>query len=82
MSEGTETNRSEVGNQGGGTAFVGEQLPKAMGSGDMCRAFSISHPTFKKRERAGAFRPFELPRAIGAKRYSGEKVQLFLNGRQ
>lgn len=76
-----ETNRSETGTKTGSASRVGEQLPKAMGSGDMCTAFSISHPTFKKRERAGAFRPFELPRAIGRKRYSGEKVQTFLNGR-
>lgn len=48
----------------------------------MCEAFSISRPTFYRREKADEFKPFLLPRAIGKKRYSGEKVQAFLNGRK
>lgn len=63
-------------------APVGEALPKAMGIGDMCRAFGISYPTFRKLERNGEFRPFALARAIGPRRWSGEKVQAFLNGRK
>jgi hypothetical protein len=63
---------------------VGEALPKAMGPVDMMRAFQISHATFFRLQSAGEYRPFELPRRIGvrSKRYSGEKVQVFLNGRK
>jgi hypothetical protein len=61
---------------------VGEALPKAMGPRDMMRAFQISEPTFHRLQRAGDFKPFLLPRAIGTKKYSGEKVQRFLDGRK
>lgn len=63
-------------------ARVGEHLPKAMGARDMQRAFGLTPATFFRRQAAGDFKPFLLPRAIGAKRYSGEKVQSFLNGRK
>lgn len=65
-----------------GVAVVGEALPKAMDREDMMRAFGISDSTFLRRQRAGEFRPFLLPRPIGNKKYSGEKVQSFLNGRK
>lgn len=64
-----------------GTAQVGDTLPKAMSPSDMMRAFGLSAATFYRRQAAGEFRPFELARPIGRKRYSGEKVQTFLNGR-
>lgn len=63
-------------------AKVGEQLPKAMSPRDMYRALGISRQTFYNLERAGELRPFLLPRPLGIKRYSGEKVQAFLNGRK
>jgi hypothetical protein len=61
---------------------VGESLPKAMGPRDMARAFHISLPTFYRSQREGEFKPFLLPRPIAGKKYSGEKVQTFLNGRK
>lgn len=62
---------------------VGEPLPKAMGEKDMCRAFGWSRATFYAKQREGALKPFELPRVIVRnKKYSGEKVQQFLNGRK
>jgi hypothetical protein len=61
---------------------VGDALPKAMGARDMMRAFQISEPTFHRLQREGEFKPFLLPRPIGTKKYSGEKVQAFLNGRK
>lgn len=61
---------------------VGESLPKALGSADMMRAFHLSRATFFRLQAAGEFKPFLLPRAIGLKKYSGEKVQTFLNGRK
>ncbi len=65
------------------TAFtVTEPLPKAMDAGAAARAFGMTPATFRRHRAAGEFRPFELPRPIGAKRYSGEKVQAFLNGRK
>lgn len=63
-------------------ALVGEQLPKAMSAADMMRAFGLSEPTFIRRQALGDFKPFLLPRPIGRKRYSGAKVQEFLNGRK
>jgi len=60
---------------------VGAGLPKAMSASDMMRAFGLTPPTFYRRQAAGDFSPFLLARAIGRKRYSGEKVQAFLNGR-
>lgn len=63
-------------------ALVGEPLPKAMGAKEMMRAFGMSTPTFQRLQAEGEFKPFLLPRPIGRKRYSGEKVQSFLNGRK
>lgn len=63
------------------SAQVGDTLPKAMSPSDMMRAFGISRTTFYRREVLGEFAPFLLARAIGRKRYAGEKVQRFLNGR-
>lgn len=63
-------------------ALVSETLPKAMGPHDMQRVFGLSPSAFRRHQTAGEFRPFELPRRIGTKRYSGEKVQSFLRGRQ
>lgn len=74
----TSTPRSDEPSRG----RVGDLLPKAMGIRDMCAAFGISRPTFRKLRTAGEFRPFELARPIGNKRWSGEKVQAFLNGRK
>jgi hypothetical protein len=65
-----------------GEARVGDILPKAMGQQEMCRAFGISYTTFHRHELAGVYKPFLLPRPIGRKKYSGEKVQSFLNGRK
>lgn len=62
-------------------ARVGDVLPKAMTIRDMCWAFGISRPTFYRFEAAGEYRPFELPRPIGNRRWSGERVQAFLSGR-
>lgn len=64
------------------TAQVGDTLPKAMTPADMMRTFGFSRTTFYRREAKGDFAPFLLARAIGRKRYSGEKVQTFLNGRR
>lgn len=61
---------------------VGESLPKALGPREMREAFGISAATFRRQQAAGEFKPFLLPRPIGLKRYSGEKVQAFLNGRK
>ena len=63
------------------SAQVGDTLPKAMSPAEMMRAFGVSPATFYRRQAAGDFAPFQLARAIGRKRYSGEKVQAFLNGR-
>ena len=61
---------------------VGQHLPKALTVTDLCRAFGFSRQTFYRRAALGEFRPFELARPIGRRRYSGEKVQAFLNGRK
>lgn len=68
----------------GGPSRVGESLPKAMGPIEMARAFDISLPTFYRRQRAGDYKPFLLPRRLSPRgpRYSGEKVQAFLDGRK
>lgn len=63
-------------------ALVDEQLPKAMSPADMMRAFGMTEPTFMRLQAKGHFKPFLLPRPIGRKRYSGAKVQAFLNGRK
>lgn len=62
---------------------VGESLPKAMGPKDMARAFGICEALFYRRQREGAYKRFELPARLSprGKRYSGEKVQKFLNGK-
>lgn len=62
---------------------VDESLPKAMGPIDMCRAFGWSEPTFYRKQREGDLKPFLLPRALCTRlrKYSGAKVQEFLNGR-
>lgn len=62
-------------------AQVGDTLPKAMSPSDMMRAFGLSSTTFYRRQAKGEFTPMLLARSIGRKRYSGEKVQTFLNGR-
>jgi hypothetical protein len=64
------------------TARVGDILPKTMGPAEMCRAFGIQPATFRRLQALGDFRPFLLPRPIGRKKYSGEKVQRFLDGRK
>jgi hypothetical protein len=64
------------------SARVGDKLPKALGPGEMAKAFGISYSTFNRQEKAGEFKPLLLPRRIGRKKYSGEKVQTFLNGRK
>jgi hypothetical protein len=61
---------------------VDDKLPKALSAGDMIRAFGVSAPTFYRLQREGHFKPFLLARPIGIKKYSGEKVQAFLNGRK
>lgn len=63
-------------------ARVGEPLPKAMGALEMRRAFGLSVPSFTRLQALGEFKPFLLSRPIGRKKYSGEKVQAFLNGRK
>jgi hypothetical protein len=63
-------------------ARVGDHLPKAMGPLEMQAAFGISGPSFRRLQALGEFKPFLLSRPIGKKRYSGEKVQQFLNGRK
>jgi hypothetical protein len=73
----TETQSSGAAN----ASLVGDTFPKAMNATQMARAFGLSAVTFRKRHRLGEFKPFELPRAIGQKRWSGERVQKFLNGR-
>ena len=65
-----------------GDVVTGERLPRALGRTDLMRAFGISDTTFWRRKREGFFRPFELPRACGHKRWSGEKVEQFLQGRK
>lgn len=61
---------------------VGAKLPKAMGAAEMMAAFGLTEATFQRLKKAGEFEPFLLPRPIGRKRYSGEKVAHFLRGRQ
>jgi hypothetical protein len=68
--------------QASSLGHVGDRLPKAMGATEMMRAFGLSAGTFFRRQVAGDFKPFLLSRPIGRKRYSGEKVQAFLNGRK
>lgn len=64
------------------TLANGEQFPNAMGPRDMARAFGISYETFRRLERMGEFKPFELPRAIGIRRWAFVRVQQFLAGRK
>jgi len=80
-SERNDISDTSVASHAPATLRVGDKLPKALGTGDMIAAFGISKRTFYRRERAGEFRPFELPRPLGMKRWSGEKVQCFLDGR-
>jgi hypothetical protein len=63
-------------------ARVGDHLPKALGPREMQAAFGLSGPSFRRLQALGEFKPFLLSRPIGKKRYSGEKVQQFLNGRK
>jgi hypothetical protein len=62
------------------TARVGDALPKALNVAQMCTAFGVSYATFYRKEKLGEFRTFELARPIGDKRWSGDRVQRFLNG--
>jgi hypothetical protein len=59
-----------------------EPLPKALGPKEMAQAFGMSTANFRRLQKLGEFRPFELPRPIGIKRYSAVKVQTFLRGRK
>jgi len=66
-------------------AQTDEPLPKAMGWRDMCRAWGIQRSTFYKRQKAGVYKPFLLPRyeeLSPEKPYSGEKVQAHFKGRK
>ena len=63
---------------------VGEQLPRRMSVGDMCRAFPVDgHPmdrsTFHRHERAGKFERFEILPRIGAKAWSGTLIARYLD---
>ena len=62
--------------------LVGDKLPRALGRRDLMQIFGISDATFWRRKREGFFRPFELPRPCGHKRWSGERVEAFLQGRK
>ena len=59
---------------------VGDALPMQLTVADMCRVFRISRSTFHTRERLGKFRKFELPKTGGCKRWSGARIQRFLDG--
>jgi hypothetical protein len=61
---------------------VGDTLDKALAVKQMCQAFGVCYATFRRKERAGEFRRFELPTPIGHKRWSGALVQRFLNGEE
>jgi hypothetical protein len=63
---------------------VGEQLPRRLSVGEMCRAFPVDgHPmdrsTFHRHERAGKFERFELRPKVGAKAWSGTLVARYLD---
>lgn len=63
------------------SARVDEKLDKALGALQMCAAFGISYATFRRREKKGEFKKFQLPRGgVGHKRWSGSLVQRFLDG--
>jgi hypothetical protein len=62
-------------------ARVDEVLEKALGADQMCAAFGISYATFRRREKKGEFKKFQLARGgVGHKRWSGSLVQRFLDG--
>jgi hypothetical protein len=59
---------------------VGDELPAACDAHDLARAFGQSVSTIHRWAKGGKLRKFELRQPMGAKRWSGRKVQEFLDG--
>lgn len=57
-----------------------DPLPNALSPGELRRALNLKEAIFYRLQKEGRFRRFLLPRAIGAKRYSGRLVDRYLNG--
>jgi hypothetical protein len=69
-------------NSAGQTAMLdpSKPLPARLGPKQMMEIFEIPEGTFYRYQRQGKFTRFELPRAIGVKRYSGRLVEAYLSG--
>lgn len=59
---------------------VGDPLPVALDAHDLARVFGRSVKTVHGWHKAGKLRRFDLPKPIGSKRWSGRKLQEFLDG--
>lgn len=59
---------------------VGQPLPVVLKRNDLAGIFNVSMVTGWRMEREGKFRLFELLPRVGRARYSGKKVQQWLDG--
>jgi hypothetical protein len=59
---------------------VGDPLPVALDAHDIAHVFGRSVKTVHGWHKAGKLRRFDLPKPIGSKRWSGRKLQEFLDG--
>jgi len=58
---------------------VHDDLPKAMGPGELRRALNLGASTFYRYQQAGKLKRFEFRRPVSAeKRYSGALVKRYL----
>jgi len=59
---------------------LGDPLPAALDAHDLARVFGKSLNTIYTWKKHGMLRRFELPKPMGSKKWSGRKVQDFLDG--
>jgi hypothetical protein len=69
-----------VGHRGRSAHHVGDPLPAVMLLGDLARVLGLGSSQAWQLERAGELERFELPRVGKRVRYSGKKVQAWLDG--
>lgn len=58
---------------------LGQPMPAAMTPADLQRVLQLKSSQFFRYQRAGRLRQFEIKNAIGNARFSGLKVQRYVN---
>lgn len=59
---------------------VGDELPKVLDAHDIGKVFGVGVKAVYNWAKAGKLRRFELAKPIGSKRWSGKKLQEYLDG--